>query len=380
MKIGEGKAIKETVFLLSSTAQPYQRDALDIVFLPSNVSYRFRYDKKWLSPKLKTANGEIITEKALDLKGKEAIIVHILIENEEGIKNEQINYGVLEYLPLRKARINQVRILGEFLWIGFILGDWITYNKSSENGINEHHEFIKNQVPTNPDILDELVFVKKGVKMSTTPENFEETDDRVLKNWNLIASHVSRYSYEYNERGKYPVMLKLIGVCSADSETTIIPKKIGQNLYGFELTSGESYFCDIAEFCSEGIEPFELELIMAEKSITPTIKTSEVRGKYDVLRFMMSCNSVQKDQLSMIHFQPIGLKERGISRAQLWIKLKSRKWENLILPLIGFGVSTFISSSQFLNLITQQPFNLPLLIASALGTIGSIISLRFLRK
>jgi hypothetical protein len=371
---------RSTVLLLTSTAQPYQRDALDLVFLPSNTSYRFRYDKKWLSSDLMSADGEISKQKALGLKGKEAIIVHILIEQERGIENENRDYKVLEYLPLRKAVISQVKIIGRFLRLEFILGDWIAYEMEHEKGVNEHHGFFKKQIAASSDMLSGLVFTRTGIEINTIADKVTDPHNAALSNWNLIAGHVSRFASHDKELKKCPVMLKLIGVQDVEGESIVRPTNIGQGIYGFELISGKSYFFDIAEYCDEGIAPFELALKTDEKCITPTIGTVEVRGKYDVLRLMINCSVVDDDRLSMIRFEPIGLEGRGISSAFLWIKIKNRKWKNVGVPLIGFGLSTFITGTQFYNLITSQAVNYPVLAASAVGAIGSTISLWFLKR
>ena len=38
----------QVLYLLSSTAEPYIKDILDILAIPSGFHYRFKYEFKWL--------------------------------------------------------------------------------------------------------------------------------------------------------------------------------------------------------------------------------------------------------------------------------------------------------------------------------------------
>ena len=374
MKMVIQRISDEIVFLLTSTSPTYLRDALDLMFYPSQVDYRFRYDKKWLPEDFKLDDESIMKEKAQELVGKEAILVHILTEKH----NE--GYRILEFLPIRKAIIHDVKILGQFLWLGFTLGDWISYHQGSSNKeANEHHELFKQWTPKNSqDYVNDLVFFVKDFKIETIPDDSSEEDEEVLSNWAHIASHMSRFCHSAST--ETPVFMKLISVKDIDSHKGLNAKSLDSTQRGFELRAGKSYSLDIAQYCGENIEPFEIELKSPLESVMPTLGKAEVRGKYDMLRFMINCKSIEREQISTLSLEPSGENDWLIARALLTIKIKTGKWRNLWLPLLLFALSTFATSEQFGKFLAGQEYNIWILFLGALGTIFSTISLLFLRR
>lgn len=362
------------VFLLTSTSPPYLRDVMDLMFYPSQIDYRFRYDKKWLSQEFKSANGQISKEQVKKLVGKKAIIVHILTK-KKGQKHK-----ILELLPIRKATICEVKVLGEFLWLSLILGDWIVYHEeTTEYKVNEHHELFKRQIPKDSrDILSQLVFLVKNFGVATIPDDPTGKNVAVLSNWTLMAGHISRFAARASDKAL--VFLKLVSLKNIDSETILRVKLLYSSLRGFEFQTGRSYSLDIAEYCRKDIDPFEIELKTQRDRITPTLGRTEVRGKYDMLHFIINCRPATKGHVSTLLFEPSGMEDYLISKALLTVKTKTRNWRNLWIPLIFFAVSTFATSDQFLNFLSGQAINYWILVFGALGTIGSTVSLLLLRK
>lgn len=359
------------VFLLTSTSPPYHRDALDLMFYPSQIDYRFRYDEKWLSHELKSDNGRISKEEVQKLVGKKALIIHILTEEK---------YKILEFLPIREATIHEVKILGEFLWLSFILRDWIVYQeKAVEGKVNEYHELLKEKIPKNSrNTINQLVFLVKKFGIETIPDDPTGENDDVLSNWTLIAGHMSRVGLRASKKAL--IFMKLVSLKNIDSKKALCGKILDSNQRGFELESDKSYSLEIAEYCTVDIKPFEIELKTEMDRIMPTLGKTEVRGKYDRLYFIINCRPTDKESLSTIIFEPSDSEEYLISKALLMIKIKTRKWRNLWLPLLLFGVSTFATSDQILLFLAGQTFNYGILFVSGLGTIISTISLLLLKK
>jgi len=362
------------VLLLTSTSPPYLRDALDLMFYPSQINYRFRYDKKWLSPEFKSADGRISKEKVQKMVNKKAILVHILTK-----KKEQ-QYKILEFLPIREATIHEVKILGEFLWLSFILENWIVYHKEAANGeINEYHELFKRQIPEDSrDIVTQLLFFVKRIEVDTIPDDPTGENEEVLSNWTLIAGHMSRLGSCASEKAL--IFMKLVSLKNIDTKKVLRAKILDSDQRGFEFEAARSYSFDIAEYCVKNIEPFEIELKTQMDRITPILGKAEVRGKYDMLHFMIDCKQTTKGYTSAVLFEPPNAKDYLTSKASLTVKIKARNWRNLWLPLLFFAVSTFATSEQFLSFLSGQAINYWTLAFGALGTIGSTISLLFLRK
>jgi hypothetical protein len=360
------------VFLLTSTQEPYLRDALDLMFYPSGVEYRFRYDKKWLSPELKSSDGRISNENVKKLVGMKALLIFILTEK----KNDQ--YLIHEFLPIREATIHDAKPLGEFLWLGFILGDWVVYHQESLEGeVNEHNEALKSHIPKNSrEVVKQLVIFAEKPDVETIPEEFTGGSEDVLNNWTIIAGHMSRFSRVLKQK---LIFTKLVSLREIDNNAPICAKLIDSNQRGFELKAGRSYSMDIAEYCGQKVEPFEIKIKTQEDKIAPIIDRVEVRGKYDRLQFMINCKEVRDTCISALSLEPPVIEDYLISKPMLQLKIKVSRWRNVWLPLLLFAFSTFITSEQLLQSFVGQPINYLLLGISALGTIGSTISLLLLK-
>jgi len=363
------------VFLLTSTSATYHRDALDLMFYPSQISYRFRYDKKWLSQEFKLADGRLSKDEILTLVGKKAMLVHIQTEEKDG------QYKILEFLPIREATIQEVKILGEFLWLNFTLGDWIIYHEESiGDKVNEYHELFRSQTPKDSrDTVNQLVFFVKKFGVKTMPDDPTGKDEEVLSNWTLIAGHMSRFGFQAAKRAL--VFLKLVSIRNVDDGKVLRGKILDSSQRGFEFEADKSYSFDIAEYCGRNIEPFEIELKTQADKIEPILGKAEIRGKYDMLHFIVNCKAAKKDYVSMLLFEPSsGGQDNLVSRALLQVRIKTRKWRNVWLPLLFFGVSTLLTSEQFLSYLAGEAINYGVLTAAVSGTIISTASLFFLRK
>lgn len=365
---------KKQVILLSSTEDPYFRDILDLMFYPSSIDYRFRYHRTWVSKELKNDNDELSKEKIDGLNEKEAILIHVLTE-----KNNS-TYSIKELLPIRKATIKEAKIIGDFLWINFTLGDWISYKKlPSATKINEHHDNLQAHFnfETN-DIKNKLVFLAKEITLDTIPDTFEIENTEMLHNWSRIANHISRLSQNRRDTGKV-IFMKFIRIKDTTKDQILNVTTINDDKPGFELKSEHSYTIEIVEYTDQKIKPFGLEMKTQAETISPNNETIEIRGKYDVLLFAFSCKRTKVDTVSTVKFtskdQPY-----VTSKPFFWIKVKTQKWAYVGFPLVGFALSTLFASEQFFNIIFGQATNYGILVFGVAGTLLSTISLFYLRK
>lgn len=359
----------EIVFLLTSTTFPYIKDALDLLFLPSGIHYRFRYRKEWLPAEFLTE------EKAEELTGKTAIIVHIHTRKEK----EEV-YRILEFIPLREAKIDNVRVLGEFLWIRFILGDWIYYHEAPKAGeLNEFHELLKKQVPRDSrEFVKKLMFCVKKFEIGTIQDDPSGEDDEVIKNWTLIASHVGKLKPHQNS-----MFTRILSVKDMNKREPVSPISLDTHISGYQLNASRVYSIDILQYyypIQKEIKPFNLNLLTST-GITPIKGDAEIKGKYDLLHFIFDCRSSEKTVNTFIAFRASPHGPYLISEPFFNIRIKGR-WRRVASSLLIFGIGVISTNiaDQLVELAAGKPANTPVLIIAAIGTIFSTLGLFWLRR
>lgn len=357
------------VFLLTSTAFPYIKDALDLLFLPSGIHYRFRYRKELLPAELLTREG------AEELEGKKAVIVHIHTTKEkEGV------YRILEFIPIREAKIDRVRVLGEFLWVRFILGDWIHYHEAPKSGeSNEFHELLKEQVPEDSrEFVKKIMFFVNKLEIGTIPDDPSGEDDEVIKNWTLIASHVGKLEPHQNS-----MLTKILSIKDMDTKKPVSPKLLDTHISAYQLNAGKVYSIDIIQYCypsEKEIKPFNLNLLTSTVT-TPIKGEAEIKGKYDLLHFIFNCTSSEKTVNTFIAFKASPHEPYLISEPFFNIRIKGR-WRKVAssLLILGIGVIFMNVSDQLVELAAGKPVNPTVLIMAAIGTFLSTLGLFWLRR
>lgn len=357
-----------TVFLLTSTTFPYIKDALDLLFLPSGLHYRFRYWKGWLPNEFLTKEG------AHELRGKRAIIIHINTKKEqEGV------YRILEFIPIREAKIDSVRVLGEFLWVRFILGDWICYHEAAKSGeLNEFHESIKKQVPQESrEFVKKIMFFVKRFKIETIPDDPSGENDEVIKNWAIIASHVGKLEPHQNS-----IFTKFLSIKDMNTRETISPMLLDTHITGYQLNAGKVYSIDVAQYYpgQKEIKPFNLT-ILTSTVITPIKGEAEMKGKYDLLHFVINCISSERTVNTFMAFRASPHEPYLISEPFFNIRMKGH-WGKVASLLLIFGIGVILTnaSTQFVELMAGKPVNYAVLGMAAIGTILSTFGLFLLRR
>lgn len=354
------------VFLLTSTAFPYIKDALDLLFLPSSIHYRFRYRKKWVPAEFLTKEG------AEKLKGKRAIIVHIYT------KKEREKNRILEFLPLREAKIDNVRRLGEFLWIRFILGDWIHYHEAPKAGeLNEFHELFKRQVPEDyREFVNKIMFFVKGFEIKTIPDDPTGENDEVIKNWTLMARHFGKLEPHQNS-----IFTKILSIKDIDTRKSVPSTLLDTDVSGYQLKAGRVYSIDVAQYYpgEKEITPFNLNLI------TPTVMTpikgqAEIKGKYDLVQFIIDCKSSEKAINTFMAFRAPNIRYL-ISEPFFNITVHGQ-WGRVASSLLIFGIGVTLTnvSTQLVELIAGKPVNPAVLGMAAIGAVFSSLGLFLLRR
>src|SRR6056297_2262441 len=89
--------------LVTNSRPPYCFDVGHVLGLPTGCAYRFRYRKKWIDPNQETCL----------VKGKPAVIV-------------LRDFATAAFTPCRFAKISKVLPSGDFHWIEFELGEYVS--------------------------------------------------------------------------------------------------------------------------------------------------------------------------------------------------------------------------------------------------------------
>jgi hypothetical protein len=187
------------------------------------------------------------------------------------------------------------------LWVQFILGDWIYYHEAAKSGeLNEFHEFIKKQVPQDSrEIVKKIVFFVKWFKIETIPDDPSGEDDEVIKNWTTIAGHVGKLEPHHNS-----IFTKLLSIKDMNTRKPVSPILLDSHVSGYQLNAGKVYSIDIAQYSGEKeIRPFNVNILTSTFFITPIKGEAEIKGKYDLLHFIINCMSSEKTVNTFMAFR-----------------------------------------------------------------------------
>lgn len=115
------------ITLFSSDSRPrYEKDIFNIVALPINFKYRFRYRERYISKELlKLINSNAVS----------GTIALIAFRTNWDVKKENVFIT-----PLRWATINEVRKIGSFYCFDFTVKQYVEYNRQFENAKDNLNE------------------------------------------------------------------------------------------------------------------------------------------------------------------------------------------------------------------------------------------------
>jgi hypothetical protein len=362
------KKENKVVLLSTSTTFPYIKDTLDLLFLPSGIQYRFRYRKELVSAEFLTKDG------ARDLIGRKAIIVHIHTE-----KNRDEAYKILEFIPLREAKIDNVRVLGEFLWIQFILGDWIHYHNVPELGkLNEHHDSFKERIPKDSrEYVNKIMLFVDEFAIDKIPDDPTGEKEEVIRNWTQMARHIGNLEPHQNS-----IFTKVLCIKDINTRESISPSLLGEHITGYQLRAGRVYSIEVAQYHPKETEmtPFNLNLITSTV-ITPIKGEAEIKGKYDILQFIIDCKSSEKNTNTFMAFRVSQRTQYMVSEPFFDLRIKGGRGKTAS-ALIVFGIGVILTniSAQLGEIMAGKPVDLAVISAAIVGTISSTLGLYLLHR
>jgi len=355
------------LFLLTSTNEPYIHDVLDLLFLPSGIDYRFRYHRQWIPDEFQS------DEKLKSLHGVEGFAIHIDTKKyEERLSSEEPDvYEIREFIPIRKVCIREAEFFGEFLWVSFTLGDWVYYREEAKRGVpNEHHETFRRATPqVSQGKVTKIFYEVEHFKVETIPDDFSGKSARTNSNWFRIVSHISKLEAH---AVKQTIFMKLWRIAEGGT-TCIEPAELPGGFTGYFLDSNKHYFVDVLQFLPYGSPKTPIGFsVQTDSRIVRELKPQDtVQGKYDLLRMILQCKQVSRDENSFMRFLPTDQHQHMMASNLIHIRVR-HSLTALILSCAVRSILTFLGvllAGMSSQLSSGQPLNTSVLTLSAVGAV-----------
>lgn len=342
----EVKANEQILYLFTSTHENYINDALDLLALPSGLNYRFRYDVRHLPSDLFHDTNKTQLK---DLNGKNAYLIHAHV-NFENLSQSKYP-AILELVPIRKAKVIEAKLVGDFVWLHFSLAEWVEYSVPKSSNLNPYHETIKDILPDNSkDFLVVTAVLQTNKNITCICPTLHEDQDLVISNWSNLISYVQSFDEHKNS-----IFLKFLKIQSSGETDVKLPTNLGDNTFGFELDSGKTFQIHILEryYKKNSEVPFLLEVKTNENQIIHIKSSDQVQGKYDILRFTITSDLLMRSQQSFLNILPSSkLSTTLISKPFYNIKIKPNTTQLIRSALIIIsGISIAAVSTDFKEIL-----------------------------
>jgi len=319
----------EILYLFTSTEYPYYADMLDLLSYPSNTTYRFRYDKKYLADDLQD-------EKDLkSLKGTTALLIHVHTDK----KHVDAPAPIIEHFPIRKAKILEVKFMGSFVWFEFLLKDWVKYDGTDK----QYHDKMVEKMPDNMKTeLTHLVIKAPAIEFCKVEEDISKPYDHndVIISWsNLVTSLINTGKHDKSIFTKF---LSIEEIEKINTTKMLEPKKLSDRLYGFSLDRKKSYRIEILQRAKTNPDKkFNLQVSTNEGQILAIKKTSIIQGKYDILSLIISAAPLAQSLRSFLIIEPEKDAPDELIIPKLHFNLEvnvSSKRRIVLSSILGFGI------------------------------------------
>jgi hypothetical protein len=347
---------EQILYLFSSTNDTYIKDILDILFLPADSVYRFRYDLKWIS-------NELDTNDKLAKAPKETLLVHAFMTEHENAG--KIEYHIDELIPIRKATILESRIVGDFVVFLFKLGEYIRYSTTYSGAAqNPYHSQLHNITPSPSNISENIVSSK--LAFLAAHQDFRSEKDSLTKdeqdstviNWSNLITYIGRIE---PHRKKKSVFLKLLSISNIANDESLQMSELSSNDYGFKMKGNTTYRVRILQRSFADIKtPFLLNIETDGEIIKSVKSDAMIQGKYDILDFLISSGDFNGTKNTALFIKPKEAppNEELIASLVCSCSIKAvdyRVW--IFAALIGAGIalSALTASSNDMNLKTYGP-------------------------
>lgn len=314
------------VIIIVNSIPPYCFELNNILSLPDDFTYRFRYQKK------KQGNWMPEISNPYDLKGNEGLIV---------LRDFQKSAG---FIPIRKIFIDKILVIGDIVYIEYKLKEKVELS-SDQDERDSQLETFNQRIATDinfakyPNLagvdLKNLVFFGNDHTRDITDTHFKGPDqDRDSNRWGNIVETIGLYRGSGLEVYKDSDFLKIIGLEDEQGNAAPLIKENGQAIYRvknkklYKLLFLQRTFTGKSKQGDSSVQsPRRIQLKTGNPDINPIISQREILGKYDLmeLTFQANINSPIKSHLLL------EISEAGPAR----------------LPTINIPVKVVLSMTQF---------------------------------
>ena len=357
----------QVLYLLSSTVEPYIKDILDILALPSGFNYRFRYVFRWLT-------SEFQNQEHLDkLKNREVLIVHIITERIESEVGKR--YRIIEYIPIRKAFIVEAKIMAGFVYFEFKLDGYVKFDKPFDQikeAKNPFSDQVKSKIPLElREYVKNLAFLAPHINVQYVSDTITKPNDELVVSWFNLVSYIGRLKPYKDLRA---VFTKLLEITNVNTHKTVVSEEIAEGLHGFRLNSANAYRIRILQryLNAEKLDPiFKLEITSNSTDINTIKNQALIQGGYDVLDFIISVPDVVSSRETFLYIKPdeTGSRAFMISSIIYFVKITPNVRKlGVVFGVVTSGIVLAGLSSNIANVTDISQ------LSTVLSVIGAIIS------
>jgi len=221
------------------------------------------------------------------------------------------------------------------------------------------------------------MFFVEGFEVRTIQDDPTGEKEDVLKNWTLMVKHVGKI-----ESHQDSIFIKILSIKDFNTRKSVSAKLIDTQVSGYELESGKVYIIDFVQYYprEKEIKPFYMNIITPDV-IIPIKGEAEIKGKYDLLHFLVNTKSVEKTINTFIEFKASSNEKNIISETFFNIRINGQRYKVvLLLLLFGLGIMLEEIAIQLAEIMAGKPVNPVAIGAAIFGGIFSTLGLFFLRR
>lgn len=275
----DNKPAVAVLFSSDSTPQ-YEKDIFNVIALPTNGEYRFRYKKEYIDLTLQNRIKNVFT------KGARVLIAFRTnsIDTERHIDPFMV--------PIRWAEIKEIEEIEKIVIFKFIAKEYPIFNSDFENACSTYDkniDFSKDFFNSNN---KEKYFVTDGIPNAVLLETSEDNKNQE-KAWIRIIEALSKYNNEQEGKGFFDKFFFKTIVDISDSTMRV------------EMKDGKSNVIKIVQYNSNDHSTKEAKV---DIQYDPTILVSTygdkdtIECRYDVLDYTFIPQNVSQELDSQITF------------------------------------------------------------------------------
>jgi hypothetical protein len=316
------------VIIIVNSIEPYCFEINNVLAMPSGFTYRFRYQRK--------KQGEWMPEIA---NPKELNNCRALVVLRDFFVTAQL-------IPIRKIYITSILIIGDIVYIEYLLEERIAFNSNPDKRdkqIEKFNQRIVTDIKTNiyPNIpgqdLKNLVFFGTDYTYDFVDDEYKgDKADEDSNRWGNLIEVIGTFNNTGIEVFKDFDFIKINGITDENSN----PAKLitNKNRLFFLIKNRKLYSLQFLQRTYTGrqatsavIQPRDIVLTTDANAIRLVTSRLNILGKYDLLKFFFSpeISSLKKNTFLMLQFYR-GSEALPFPSILIPMQIRYSFWENII--------------------------------------------------